>query len=432
MIRTTNGNTYRDITSPDITHPSVVIETAEQFNVWKGRLLRKLRSVDLVVKIALSLPLFMPAFLIWSIYYWASKIKVAIWTEPGSYIMIIAFVLIFPYYYYFKGLAKLSRRHKKKKRFIKIDWSKQKYQELANAITNSGVNIAKITGELAVDDGWNIHIYPRPREFLTNRMGRQILLFNGLLLVLLLYLDWPSVWIFLLLSQGIALLLLIGILLTLDLIRPRLTLVLTTRVLTLLKGEPEKFRLVVSHEVSHIRHRDPVSRVIWEDRESTGAFLIFWFAISFIFLAMVGKNIASAWVFISCMFGWLIVLFLISDLIPLLQELRADLEAIKSTAERELLIQVLRVIPIESKHQSYLNSNISLKQFLSVIKDASHHFRIDDQKEVMRQRIAMLETGEISLINEGRLHLKFLLYYVVAITTLITSQIYLSRVVIVP
>jgi hypothetical protein len=425
-----NESAHLDVPSPEMTAPAGADEAAP-FIVWKSQLLRQLKSVDVAVKLALLLPLLLPTILLWSALYWFAKIKWAMWSEPSLYLFVILYVVVFPYFYFLRGIGKLSKRHKKKK-FIDIDWSKQKYRELAEAITKSGIDIATVTGRLTVGDTWDIHTYPQARE---NPTPRKLLLllsiFHVLALLLLAYRGAEQVTYALVsvpsLIFSVVVLIKSTVVIILDLFRPRFTLFLTTRVITYLKGEHEKFRLLIAHELSHISHKDPVRRVLWEQRQNDGRVILFWSAIAFVIATVVGWNLAPAWVFISCLLGWYIAHFLTLDLVPLFQELRSDLDAINSPSERELLLQLLRVIPIESKHEPYLNRHISLKQLAAVVTDASHHFRVDDQKEVMRQRIVMLETGELALIKEGRLQRKLLFSYAAAILTVIAAQIYLWR-----
>jgi Zn-dependent protease with chaperone function len=407
---------------------SAAPDEAEQFLVWKSQLLRKLRAADLAVKIAILLPLFMPALLFWSLFYWFGLLAEQMREGPFLYLYTAFFVFI-PYYYYLRGLEKLTKRHKKKK-FVEADWSKPKYRELAAALTSAGADLTTLTCRVTVEDSWNIHAYPRMREPPRPARKTMILYTIVYLMVVAFSTYLRAGWVIVVASVpglvvGVALLIKTTVFIIREMVRPVFSLIISTRVLTYLKGEPDKFRLLIAHELSHIKHRDPLRRVVWNEREEHAGFFLFWGTVVFIIGTVVGWNTVPAWAFISCALAWFVALLPISDLVPLFQELRADLDAIKTASEREVLLQLLRDIPIESKHQRYLNRNISLRQLVSVIGDASHLMRINEQKDVMSERVAMLEAGEIELLNEGRLRLRLLTCYAAATLTLIASQIYL-------
>jgi hypothetical protein len=427
MIRTGESE-FRAAPPAPPTITGDAVDTA-RFLAWRERLLRELRAANIAVKFAVLLPLFLPSVALWSSLYWFSRFDRTPWYDPSHLMFAFLVVFLMHYHSFLRGLTKLSKRHKKMK-LIDIDWSKPKYQELAVAVIESGIDVTAITGKVTIDDSWDIHTYPQARElpsYYEKMVGRWSLL-APLSLMFLAYVGAKRLAIILVIAFGITFVTLVMIYTAkaiLDLFRPRFTLAVSTRVLTYLKGNPHRFRLLVAHELSHMKHKDPVRRVVWESRSDTGGFFLGWGAIIAILVNVLGESTAPAWAFIVCLLGCCILHIIVSDLIPLIQELRADLEAVNSASDREALLQLLRVIPIESKHEPYLNRRISLRQIVSVVWDVKRLIRINEEKDTVGQRVTMLETGEVSFIRW--LRLTVLAYCAVMILTVAAWQIYMWR-----
>jgi hypothetical protein len=136
--------------------------------------------------------------------------------------------------------------------YPKIDWSAEKYLDLAIAIRRSGISTSQILGRLEISDSWNIHIYQALRPL---RFGCSVLL-GELLGFWLLYrigVPWQLLWLLYMVAN-------LAVTLFRVVYAP-LTLFITTRVLSDLKAAPSKLSLLIEHECSHAAHKDPLRKI---------------------------------------------------------------------------------------------------------------------------------------------------------------------------
>jgi len=112
-----------------------------------------------------------------------------------------------------------------------------------------------------------------------------------------------------------------------------------------------------------------------------------------------------------------------SELIPLFQELQADLEAVISANDSEALAELLAGIPIEPEFDSILNQRYSWKARAIRFRRENEIRRIREHSERVENRIEMLTTGAIKPIHSGELFRTLLFAYGSVLITLAAFHI---------
>lgn len=392
---------------------------AKSFFVWKKRLLWKLRLADVAVKVFLIL-----LFPLTIIFYYThlSSPRATLW---GELVRLIGIPLVFlsSVFLVIQGWLDKSLRNQRTTKARDIDWSKEKYKEIANALREVGLDILKTVGKVEVSDRWYIQFYQRPRH---SNLAYYLGISSVFLLVLFKTYREMSVgqviFVSLLSAYLFGSLLSKLVLRIVDVFVPRLEFIVSSRVISQLRNEPTKLRLLVGHEFSHEKHHDPFKRLFWKSLGEisriylvVAAFFLTWLLVMMIRGHSPTAKIVSVIALLLGMACWYVATLRVRKLIPLFQELRADLDAVASASDREVLAEMLAGIPVESKFDAVLKRRGSLKAI--VIGLATRYRRaadirlINEQKEHVDPRIELLSTGAINPIGSGAVRRKLYFAY---------------------
>jgi Zn-dependent protease with chaperone function len=420
---------FSTITPLPITADGLKAVQVESFFVWKKNLLRKIKFADIGVKIFLLLPYLLPVF---CYYYFTSSRP----TLKGEFLRLILpplFISLPSFFFVYIEINKLFDTRRKAK-VSAIDWSKKKFQELAHAATAAGLNISETIGKLEVVDRWHIEIYQRPR----NHALGFLLGLCGFCLSLI-FMKYEGIGLntkLILLSLFIAITLgvnsVAALLRVFDVFIPRLELLITSRALTYLRGEPTKLRLLISHEFSHEKHRDPLKKLIWKVFGEVPRIYLFLlgFLLSLILIKsphLAVQKIVLLIALLICIVCWSVAIVQVQKLIPLFQELRADLDAVNSSSDCEVLTELLIGLPVEFELDSILRKFGPLKATAIRFRRRYEIKLNNERKEQRKNRIEMLTTGSISLINNSGLSRTFLFAYGSVLISLTTIYTFLSK-----
>jgi Zn-dependent protease with chaperone function len=392
---------------------------AESFFVWKKNLLWKIRLADIGVKAFLILlfPLTISFY-----YIYLSSPRPTLWEE---FIRLIWIPLVFlsGVFLLIQPAFDKSLRNLRKTNARDIDWSKEKFRELADALTEAGIDISKTVGRVEVADRWCIQFYQRPRH-------SDLALFLSMLLVFLfaLFKNYQEMSVGSVIFLSLIAACIFGpmiaklVLSIFDVFVPRLELLVTSRVISRLRSEPTQLRLLVAHEFSHEKHHDPLKKLFWKSLGeisrmylSVAAFYLVWLLLIMIRGHSATPKIASVIALLLGMACWYVATIRVRKLIPLFQELRADLDAVESASDREALAEMFTGIPVESKFDAVLHRRGSLKA--TIIRLVTRYRRADDirlisqQREHIPPRIEMLATGVINHISSGAVRRKLYFAY---------------------
>jgi hypothetical protein len=424
----------------------------ETFFDWRTGLLSQLKLTSLWINLYLSTPVLLPACALWSTSVWStSKTRLSFAEAAFAY----ALFLIFFFAEFLRGAndalnrvpkadrkkfktprvnlirRKLKRptnekRSKRTKRnrldYPTIDWSAEKYVKLANTIRENGIALSKITGRLEVSDSWNIHIYQSLRPSRLNSCSFLLGLLVGLWLLHYLGVPWQIL---------VVLCLVTSLVLTLyRILFAPLTLFITTRVLSDLKAEPNKQTLLIGHECSHAMNKDPLKTIVRHSLVSAGRSVVFIAGI-----LMIGKSIRPefrqvvvpliGYLFFG--FCWVGQTVLLESFLRFMQELRADLDSIKSPADRESYLALLKGIPIHVRFEPVFTHN-PWKMWRARAERRRRTSAFQEHTEQIERRIKALETENINLARELGLRKRLMIVYIVMFLGLMTTiQMFIYR-----
>jgi hypothetical protein len=123
---------------------------------------------------------------------------------------------------------------------------------------------------------------------------------------------------------------------------------------------------------------------------------------------------------------WIGQTALFESFLPLMQELRADLDSIKSPANRESYLHLLKGIPIALRLDPSPTYN-PWKWWRTRAKKRRLTSAFREHTEHLEHRIKALEMKSINLFREMDLRRRFIIAYMIVLFGLITLQILVSR-----
>ena len=161
---------------------------------------------------------------------------------------------------------------------------------------------------------------------------------------------------------------------------------------------------MISHELSHARHYDPIKKIIWITYRRFSQIFLFFVGLYVFFVILEIPQLLVWGLLISpCLVGWIVSIHRIKKNISLFQEVRADVEAIKAPTDYDVYIQLLEEIPIESNPVSLLEIAGWRKRFSAAFKNEKAEKKIKMSKEEMENRLDTLYEGNISVNKDGKL-----------------------------
>lgn len=418
------------ISTPDASYDEIKISLFEDFADWKKKLLWKIRFVDIGFKIFLILPCFLAAITFWILILKGQA-------EVSRFIIVSSFFLTVPLIWVFVNLGRHSKSQREEiPRYI--DWSDKRFYEISQTLTEAGMNLSTTLGKLQISDRLDVQIYSRSRTyhrpFLILFIAYwffNVFVFRQLIIAALrssvetsLGLQ-PTTNYLLQLAFPLMLigtfLIIIFYSVIMDVFFPRLTFSITSRTISHLKGQPAKIKLLALHELSHVKHYDPMKKMVWTTyRKVSQIYLVVTVLCVISGIWQHPRSIIPGFFLLLGISVWFVIINKFKQLIFTLQEIRADVEAMKSAGDYQVMLEWLNDMPTKSNFDLD-NKEKKLTQMLAqnlLIRLDTNIQKIEEQIELLKDRIGIITTKSLKCINGG-LYKKLLIGYGSVLVSLI-------------
>ncbi len=301
-------------------------------------------------------------------------------------------------------LAHLSQVNHNRKSLPPLNLSEDRWRDLCGLLTEAGLSPKRTVIRLALLDSFGIRAAHIPRLWRRVSVIAVTLQFIGCASRVI-KVDHDNEAVIILIGLLALVLFVFSVCAWLiDSRFPRFHLIVNKATLVMLRKNPRLARPIFRHELSHIRHRDPVHRLYWLGYSQLFGALRFFSVVCCFFLLF---SFVSGRPLLISLFGTVLGMIglygvhltgketkrALSDL-TLLQEMRADAEASHSGEDHDALLLMLDGIAVESvaeRKRAELerlreNGEISFPRYFAALFRSAKSGELDSAEDFQRQR----------------------------------------------